>query len=129
MDQDKYTVIESNEIIDVYRISYGVLLVVKKYEHAGLYGHFYNSENNKGLLKRYKDIKKCYYTTRELITSYEVVPAGTIVYGYEAVRKIEDPAKFYFEVKTTGNCFGGTIDEIKVMNQTIIDLIEGYRNV
>ena len=128
-------IVAKTEYQDVYRISYGVLLIVNKFKLITLedgsypYVEWYNS-----ISKSYGK-ERCQKELRVLIKkfvhertpysdiSYEF-PAGTVLYNSNPVESTTDKHEWKYEIKTTGSCFGGNKAEVLNMIQEITKLIE-----
>jgi len=117
---------------DIYRITDGVLLVINKFEymtHNGETLYIYQPKS-KRIWKRY--IKGCKDHLRELTTDYKdiygnyVLPKGTVVYGSHPVQKVS-PDKWKYQIKTTGELFSGTAEDIFNYMKTIREITDSKK--
>mgnify|MGYP007066964311 CR=1 FL=1 len=119
-------VLANTEYQDVYRIVDGVLLIVNKfkriiYDEDKYFGVCFKANiksYNKNCQKWLKVLKEDYYDEYSNIT----IPKGTVLYHSYPVEPIIKPENYIYEIKTTGDAFGG--DYSKVM-----DMINNIRKV
>lgn len=110
---------------DIYRITGGVLLVVNKWEGKLINGEYVNvfPPRGKRIWKKYAE--GCQDLLRVLTKDYVdkwdkfSLPKGTVLYNDRPIQ-IADRKNWHFQIKTSGECFGGIsgviiryIDEIK----------------
>jgi hypothetical protein len=114
---------------DIYRIKDGVLLVVNKFkpidysDKTDRWVHIQSSSVKWGKYKKecqdhLKILKKDHYDKWANIT----IPKGTVLYCSRPVELITDPAKFEYQIKTTGEMFSGD-------SEMILDYINDIVNV
>lgn len=110
-------IVVSNELLDIVRVDYGLLLRVEKFDHP----YDYKTLIPKDYIDK-KDLKKVggasmgnFKETKKDIMSPEgelVLSKGEFVYrfssydDYTVIKPLTDPKRFYFSVK----CSGGTIE-------------------
>ena len=110
-------VLANTEYQDVYRIVDGVLLIVNKFKRIiydkDKYFRVSFSEAkfksyNKGCQKWLKVLKEDYHDEYSNIS----VPKGIVLYQYYPVEPTIKPENYIYEIKTTGNAFGGDYNEV-----------------
>lgn len=127
-------VIVKTDYQDVYRISYGVLLVVNKFEYItisdGTCPRLLCLRNGDkpykaGCMKELRVLKKkvVHEPSEFDPTPYEF-PVGTVLHSGLPVQPTENKDKWKHEIKTTGSCFSGSKEEVLNMIKDITDLIE-----
>ena len=125
-------VLANTEYQDVYRITNGVLLIVNKF----LYKDY--SKITKGIVrvtntkkdncKTYhkscqsylKELKKDYLDTHAPVT----IPKGTVLYNGYPVELTTKPENYIYEIKTTGDAFGGDYSEVMDMIKNISKVMD-----
>lgn len=126
-------ILANTEYQDVYRIVDGVLLIVNKF----LYKDY--SKKTKRIV-RVNDIRrgncKTYHKgcqsylkelKRDYLDSYATVtiPKGTVLYQYYPVEPTIKPENYIYEIKTTGDAFGGDYSEVMDMINDIREIMDG----
>lgn len=123
-------VLANTEYQDVYRIVDGVLLIVNKFKRIiydeDKYFRVSFSEAkfksyNKGCQKWLKVIKEDYHDEYSNIS----VPKGTVLYQDYPVELTIKPENYIYEIKTTGNAFGGDYNEVMDMIKNIRAIMDG----
>ena len=125
-------VLANTEYQDVYRIVDGVLLIVNKL----LYKDFSKNTNrivevnntgrdnckiyNKGCQSCLKELKIDYFDTYATVT----IPKGTVLYHDYPVEPTNKPENYIYEIKTTGNAFGGDYSEVMDMIKNIREIMD-----
>ena len=115
---------------DIYRVTGGVLLVINKFDYMSFennpYPIIYSSDERR-MYKRYAP--GCQNALKILKEDYIDyyrdwgVPVGTVAYYDRPVRLLDDREDWEYQIKTSGECFKGTADEIIRMLEDIKDLI------
>ena len=125
-------VLANTEYQDVYRIVDGVLLIVNKFkriicnEDEYFRVSFSNSKvksYNKGCQKWLKVLKEDYHDEYSNIS----VPKGTVLYQDYPVELTIKPENYIYEIKTTGNAFGGDYNEVTDIIDNIYKLMDRYQ--
>lgn len=123
-------VLANTEYQDIYRIVGGVLLIVNKFlykDYSKKTKRIVKVNNtgkdicktyNKGCQSCLKELKRDYLATYATVT----IPKGTVLYHGYPVEPTIKPENYIYEIKTTGDAFGG--DYSKVM-----DMINNIREV
>ncbi len=123
-------VLANTEYQDVYRIVDGVLLIVNKFKRIiydkDKYFRVSFSEAkfksyNKGCQKWLKVLKEDYHDEYSNIS----VPIGTVLYQDYPVELTIKPENYIYEIKTTGNAFGGDYNEVMDMINDIREVMDG----
>lgn len=123
-------VLANTEYQDVYRIVYGVLLIVNKfkriiYDEDKYFGVSLDEAKlksyNKGCQKWLKVLKEDYHDEYSNIS----VPKGTVLYQYYPVEPTTKPENYIYEIKTTGDAFGGDYSELMDMIKDIREVMDG----
>ena len=123
-------ILANTEYQDVYRILDGVLLIVNKFKRIiydeDKYFRVSFSEAkfksyNKGCQKWVKVLKEDYHDEYSNIS----VPKGTVLYQDYPVELTIKPENYIYEIKTTGNAFGGDYNEVMDMIKNIRAIIDG----
>lgn len=123
-------VLANTEYQDVYRIVDGVLLIVNKfkriiYDEDKYFGVSLDEAKfksyNKGCQKWLKVLKEDYHDEYSNIS----VPKGTVLYQYYPVEPITKPENYIYEIKTTGDAFGGDYSEVMDMINNIREVMDG----
>ena len=123
-------VLANTEYQDVYRIVDGVLLIVNKFKRI-----IYNEDEyfrvsfskskvksyNKGCQKWLKVLKEDYHDEYSNIS----VPKGTVLYQDYPIEPTIKPENYIYEIKTTGNAFGGDYNEVMDMINNIREVMDG----
>ena len=121
-------VLANTEYQDVYRIVDGVLLIVNKFKRI-----IYDEDEyfraslkaklksyNKGCQKWLKVLKEDYHDEYSNIS----VPKGTVLYQDYPVESTNKPENYIYEIKTTGNAFGGDYNEVMDMIKNIREVMD-----
>lgn len=125
-------VLANTEYQDVYRIVDGVLLIVNKfkriiYDEDKYFGVSLDEAKlksyNKGCQKWLKVLKEDYHDEYSNIS----VPKGTVLYQYYPVEPTIKPENYIYEIKTTGNAFGGDYNEVTDIIDNIYKLMDRYQ--
>lgn len=123
-------VLANTEYQDVYRIVDGVLLIVNKFKRIiydeDKYFRVSFSEAkfksyNKGCQKWLKVLKEDYHDEYSNIS----VPKGTVLYQDYPVELTIKSENYIYEIKTTGNAFGGDYNEVMDMIKNIRAIMDG----
>ena len=123
-------VLANTEYQDVYRIVDGVLLIVNKfkriiYNEDKYFGVSFSKAKfksyNKGCQKWLKVLKEDYHDEYSNIS----VPKGTVLYQYYPVELTNKPENYIYEIKTTGDAFGGDYNEVMDMIKNIRKVMDG----
>jgi hypothetical protein len=123
-------VLANTEYQDVYRIVDGVLLIVNKFKRIiydeDKYFRVSFSEAkfksyNKGCQKWLKVLKEDYHDEYSNIS----VPKGTVLYQDYPVELTIKPENYIYEIKTTGDAFGGDYNEVMDMIKNIHAIMDG----
>lgn len=126
-------ILANTEYQDVYRILDGVLLIVNKFKRIiydeDKYFRVSFSEAkfksyNKGCQKWLKVLKEDYHDEYSNIS----VPKGTVLYQDYPVELTIKPENYIYEIKTTGNAFGGDYNEVMDMIKNIRAIMDGGNN-
>lgn len=118
-------IIANTEYQDIYRISYGVLLVVNKFEPIKYDKDIFLFGSK---MKKYH--KDCQSHLRILNEDYIdkntniSIPKGTVTYLDRPVKRILDKTKYTYEVKTTGNALSGNLKQIQEYFTTMLETIK-----
>lgn len=126
-------ILANTEYQDVYRITDGVLLIVNKF----LYKDYSKKTNrivevnntgrdncktyNKGCRSCLKELKRDYLDTYATVT----IPKGTVLYHGYPIEPTIKPENYIYEIKTTGNAFGGDYGEVMDMIKNICEVMDG----
>lgn len=123
-------VLANTEYQDVYRIVDGVLLIVNKFKRIiydeDKYFRVSFSEAkfksyNKGCQKWLKVLKEDYHDKYSNIS----VPKGTVLYQDYPVEPTTKPENYIYEIKTTGDAFGGDYNKVTNMINNIREVMDG----
>ena len=123
-------VLANTEYQDVYRIVDGVLLIVNKFKRI-----IYDEDKyfrvsfskakfksyNKGCQKWLKVLKEDYHDEYSDIA----VPKGTVLYQDYPVESTNKPENYIYEIKTTGDAFGGDYNKVMDMIKNIREVMDG----
>ena len=125
-------VLANTEYQDVYRIVDGVLLIVNKF----LYKNYSKKTKrivkvnktgrdncktyHKGCQSYLKELKRDYLDTYATVT----IPKGTVLYHGYPVEPTIKPENYIYEIKTTGDAFGGDYSEVMNMITTIREVMD-----
>lgn len=113
---------------DLYRITNGVLLIINKFIPID----FSNKTTRtvkvdvRGLKRYNTDCQEWLRILKEdYLDKYTTVTVkkDTVLYYGIPVYPIDDKSKWRYEIKTTGNSFGGNSDEIKEMLNCVLTII------
>ena len=126
-------ILANTEYQDVYRIVDGVLLIVNKF----LYKNYSKktkrivrvNNTGRGNCKAYhkgcqsylKELQKDYLDTYATVT----IPKGTVLYNGYPIELTIKPENYIYEVKTTGNAFGGDYNKVMDMIKNIREVMDG----
>ena len=123
-------VLANTEYQDTYRITDGVLLIVNKFKRI-IYDEdkyfrvsFSKSKfksYNKGCQKWLKVLKEDYHDEYSDIA----VPKGTVLYQDYPVESTNKPENYIYEIKTTGDAFGGDYNKVMDMIKNIREVMDG----
>lgn len=126
-------ILANTEYQDVYRIKDGVLLIINKFKPIKIEGidhpyitinlNRYNSKiYYKGCQKILKILTKEYRHEKTFYDSEWCIPIGTVVYGSIPV-EIASKNEWQYQIKTTGELFSGTLNEIIKYINAILQII------
>ena len=118
-------VVAKTEYQDIYRVKDGVLLVVNKFTYIDY------SDKTNWLVDVYEsDRKKCStynkncqkwlkvlkadYSVKDFSGVIITIPKGTVLYMHRPVIATDNRKEFQYEIKTTGDLFGG--DSVRMMS-------------
>ena len=123
-------ILANTEYQDVYRIVDGVLLIVNKFKRI-IYDEdkyfrvsFSKSKlksYNKGCQKWLKVLKEDYHDEYSNIS----VLKGTVLYQDYPVELTIKPENYIYEIKTTGDAFGGDYSKVMNMIANIREVMDG----
>lgn len=125
-------VLANTEYQDVYRIVDGVLLIVNKFlykDYSKKTSRVVKVNNagrdncktyHKGCQSYLKELKRDFLDTYATVT----IPKGTVLYQYYPVEPTNKPENYIYEIKTTGNAFGGDYSEVMDMIKNIREVID-----
>ena len=125
-------VLANTEYQDVYRIVDGVLLIVNKF----LYKNYSKkTKRNVKVNKTGRDNCKTYHKScqsylkelkRDYLDTYATVtiPKGTVLYHGYPVEPTIKPENYIYEIKTTGDAFGGDYSEVMNMITNIREVMD-----
>jgi hypothetical protein len=124
----EYEVIQEHEYQDIYRLTPGVLLKINKYKSSEIYWNWTDSDYHKKELSKVKGLDKCYKLKSEVITKFkkQTVPKDTIIFEQHIIVPIADKKDFFYELKTTGSCFSGNLEEFKELIEMINEVLNKY---
>lgn len=120
-------ILAETEYQDLYRVTDGVLLVVNKFKPIDYSGkttrhiYIYSSDAktgkyNKGCQDCLKVLKNDYYDKYADVT----IPKGTVLYHSTPVEPTTDELEYRYQIKTTGELFSGSLDEMDKMLSDIL---------
>ena len=120
-------ILAETEYQDLYRVTDGVLLVVNKFkpidysEKTTRHIYMYSSDAktgkyNKGCQDCLKVLKNDYYDKYADVT----IPKGTVLYHSTPVESTTDELEYQYQIKTTGELFSGSLDEMDKMLSDIL---------
>lgn len=128
-----YEIVQKHEYQDIYRLTYGVLVIVNKFKHQSQRNWYWNhTKDNKKKLKKITGLKNCFMTNEDIeIRSYitngnEVVPIGSIIFEDAIILPTTIKEDYYFELKTTGSCFSGLGKEFNKLLETAKEIYNLY---
>lgn len=126
-------VLANTEYQDVYRIVDGVLLIVNKF----LYKDYSKKTKrivrvndirrgnckiyHKGCQSYLKELKRDYLDTYATVTIHK----GTVLYNGYPVEPTIKPENYIYEIKTTGDAFGGNYSKVMNMIANIREVMDG----
>lgn len=129
-------VLTKTEYQDVYRVTNGVILMVKKFipmkldniENPRVY--WTDKTNSKiyhqGCEKSLKVLTKECRCKKILYDPEWVIPKGTVIYNSIPVVATNNPSDWKYEIKTTGNAFSGDSKTIeKLLNDILYTIRMG----
>lgn len=126
-------VLANTEYQDVYRIVDGVLLIVNKFLYKDYskktkrivkvddIGRDNCKTYHKGCQSCLKELKRDYLDSYATVT----IPKGTVLYQYYPVESTNKPENYIYEIKTTGDAFGGDYNEVMDMIKNICEVMDG----
>lgn len=125
-------VLAKTEYQDIYRIVDGVLLIVNKF----LYKDYSKKTNrivkvnntgrdncktyHKGCQSCLKELKRDYLDTYTTVT----IPKGTVLYHGYPIEPTIKQENYIYEIKTTGDAFGGDYNEVMDMIKNIREVMD-----
>ena len=109
---------------DLYRVTDGVLLVVNKFKPIDysdktsryIYARGKSGKYNKGCQDCLKVLKEDYYDKYADVS----VPKGTVLYHSTPVEVTNDELEYQYQIKTTGDLFSGSADDMENMLSDIL---------
>lgn len=113
MDELKYETVQEHEYQDIYRLCYGVLVIVNKYNIANYNWYWGNTKEHKKKLEKIKGLKSCFKTLDDIdMYTYNnqelsVLPRGSIIFEDNVIIPTNNKDEYFYELKTTGSCFSG----------------------
>ena len=126
-------ILANTEYQDVYRIVDGILLIVNKFlykDYSKKTRRIVKVNNtgrdnckayHKGCQSYLKELKRDYLDTYASVT----IPKGTVLYNGYPVELTIKPENYIYEIKTTGNAFGGDYNEVMDMIKNIREVMDG----
>jgi hypothetical protein len=122
--------ITKHEYLDVYRITDGVLLNVKKYKETQCRFYWHDFDKNKKSFVKLSGLKNLYIANKDIEYGYEgnILAKGSLVYGGIYIVPLTNPAEYRFEIKTTDECFSGDYEETSSYLLLIIEVMGRYLN-
>lgn len=126
-------VLANTEYQDVYRIVDGVLLIVNKFLHKDYSkktkrivevnntGRDNCRTYHKGCQSYLKELKRDYLDTYATVT----IPKGTVLYHGYPIEPTNNPENYRYQIKTTGDAFGGDYSEVMDMITNIREVMDG----
>lgn len=106
---------------DIYRVAGGVLLVVNKFEYDKSYGGHccvwggkqkpYHKQTKALRVLKEDVVQKGYNAETSGYDVTHIIPEGTVLKHSHPIR-LADKSKWTYEIKTTGDCFSGSCEEI-----------------
>jgi hypothetical protein len=120
-----YEVVQEHKYQDIYRICYGVLLIVNKFKKINHSLYFVDQKENKKSFKKVEGLKNCYTAKEDIQIPYSknIVTKGSVIFEHGVIEPISDKSDFFYELKTTGSCFSGNYEEFKKLNEIVDDII------
>lgn len=123
-------VVAKTEYQDIYRITYGVLLIVDKFVFDRQYGRYcrlYGRDTKTKSYAKGTDLKVLRVDTVHSEgygddSKAYTVPKNTILY-YDSPVKLADKSEWNFKIKTTGESFSGDINKINKLIDEIKNII------
>lgn len=133
----EYEVVQEHEYQDIYRLRYGVLLIVNKYENIkstterGVEIPIWNwtdTSENKNKLKKLKGLKNLYQVKEDLHTRFNnnFIKKDTIIFDNTAIKPLSNKEEYYYELKTTSSCFSGDLNGFKELVAMVNEILEKY---
>lgn len=110
-----------SEYQDVYRIKSGVLLVINKFKIV--------SNDFISIYSKNRPYNKYSKDLRILTADYYYSPtqktykAGQVTYNSYPVKLINNKREWNFQIKTTGDAFSGTFEEITFLIKNILEKV------
>lgn len=130
LNPKNYEIVQKHEYQDIYRLCYGVLVVVNKYKHISNGWYWNYTKKYKKKLEKIQGLKNCFKTTEDIeLDKYddnEIISKGTVIFEDRAIEPLIDKSKYYFELKTTGSCFSGNYEEFSRLLDTAKEIILKY---
>lgn len=126
-------ILANTEYQNVYRIVDGVLLITNKFLYKDYSkktrrtvrvnntGRDNCKAYHKGCQSYLKELKRDYFDTYATVT----IPKGTVLYNGYPVELTIKPENYIYEIKTTGNAFGGDYNEVMDMIKNIREVMDG----
>ena len=126
-------VLANTEYQDIYRIVGGVLLIVNKFlykDYSKKTKRIVKVNNtgkdnckiyNKGCQSCLKELKRDYLDTYATVT----IPKGTVLYHGYPVEPTTKSENYIYQIKTTGDAFGGNYSEVMDMINNIREVMDG----
>lgn len=121
MDNKNYKKITSTEILDIYRIDYGVILEVHKYiPKVQVYGIY----NKRKCLKLANNI---YQTKEDLkLGNNEIIANGSYIIKDILIEKVINIDEYKFELKLSGGSLYGDIEKFSKYINVIQEITDSY---
>lgn len=126
MENLDYEVVQKHEYQDIYRLKYGVLMIVKKFKYSDYDWCFRHTNKNELKLTKIKGIKNCYKTKEDIVVHDDVLPRGSVILDHEIILITSDEKDFFYELKTTGSNFSGDRKEFQILLGTIQNILNNY---
>lgn len=122
--------LQAHDLEDIYRLEYGVILEVRKYETNKDIGHIWDvKRSHKDKVKAVKGIKRCFEVIKEIPPKYstdKTFPVGTIILNDWAVKAVKDPSKFKYELKFSGGSYFGEKHKLLKLFALVHEITKSY---